>query len=334
MASVEEVAVEKGTEKKSAIRRFLDFYNRSDLAKPLIPLLLLIAASIAVAPHYFLMPMNIKVILMQTTPLALIATGEMLPILMAGIDLSVESAQGFAAMIAALLTVKMGGILVPILVAIAAATLVGAINGAVVTKLKVYSFVTTMATYAIFRAAILLMVKKPIWGLHQYNLFLYDFGTFIPVGFLMALAVIIFMYFVMTRTTFGRIVYGIGSNEEAIHLAGLRATTVKFLAFTIAGVLYGLGGVMLIPMAGEAVDPWSAYGNMLYAIAACVIGGIALTGGVGNPLGPLLGSFILIIITDILNIVGITTLAAQEIAIGLILLGAAASITRGLKYVK
>ena len=320
---------------KSLLRRFLAFYQESDLAKPLIPLIILVAASIALAPRYFLMPMNIKVILMQVTPLALIATGEMFAILMAGIDLSVESAQGLAAMVAALLTIQMGGdIAIPILVAIAAATLVGMINGTIVTKLKVYSFVTTMATYAIFRAVILIIANKPIWGLHQYEPFKYDYGTYIPIGFVMALLVIFGVYFLMTRTTFGRIVYGLGSNEEAIRLAGIRADLVKFLAFTIAGVLYGLGGVMLIPMTGEAVDPWSAYGNMLYAIASCVIGGIALTGGVGHPLGPLMGAFILVILTNILNILGITTIAAQQIIIGLVLIGAAASLTRGLKYVK
>ncbi len=322
-------------ESRSLWRRFVTYYHESDFAKPLIPLVILVAGSIALSPSYFLSPMNIKVILMQVTPLALIATGEMFAILMAGIDLSVESAQGLAAMVAALLTVQMGGdILVPILVAIGAATLVGMINGAIITKLKVYSFVTTMATYAIFRALILIISNKPIWGLHQYDPFTYDYGSFIPVGFVLAMVIIFGIYLLMTRTTFGRLVYGIGSNEEAVRLAGIRADLIKFVAFTIAGVLYGVGGVMLIPMTGEAVDPWSAYGNMIYAIAACVIGGIALTGGVGHALGPLLGAFILIILTDILNILGITTIAAQQIIIGLVLIGAAASITRELKYVK
>ncbi|RLG85244.1 MAG: hypothetical protein DRO39_06100 [Thermoprotei archaeon] len=317
------------------LRKFVEFYQTHEIAKPLIPLLLLIAASVALAPHYFLAPMNIKVILMQTTPLALIATGEMLAILMAGIDLSVGSTQAATAMLAAIITKSTGNLGLAVAVAIALGTLVGAINGTLVTKLKIYSFVATLAGLVIWRSFVIIVSGgRLIYGLSEYSVFLNDYGTYIPMGFLLALAVIIGVYLLMTKTTFGRYIYGIGSNEEAVRLAGVRADLVKFLAFTLAGALYGLGGVMLIAMGGFAVDPWSAQGNELNAIASCVIGGIALTGGTGHPLGPLLGAAILTILTNILVLLGVTELATQQIFVGIVLIAAAASLTRGLRYVK
>ncbi|MEM2221792.1 MAG: ABC transporter permease [Ignisphaera sp.] len=322
-------------ELNSVIARFKHLYSSYELSRALIPLILLLIASIGMSPQYFLNPMNIKVVLMQITPLALIATGEMLIILMGSIDLSPGSAQAATAMIAAIITRATDNILLAMLAAIALGTTIGVINGVLVAKLKIYSFVATLAALVIWRSFVIVVSGgRLIYGLTQYSVFTQDFGTYIPIGFLLAVFIIILIYVLLIKTVFGRYIYGLGSNEEAVRLAGVRADLAKFLAFTIAGALYGLGGVMLIAMGGFAVDPWSARGNELNAIASCVLGGIMLTGGSGHPLGSLLGASMLTILTNILVLLGVTEIAVQQTVVGIVLIGAATALTRGLRYVK
>jgi len=329
------MSTESGFKNQSLLSRFISFYQTYEISRPLMPFIMLIIVSIALAPTYFLAPMNLKVILMQTTPLALIATGEMFVILMGSIDLTPGSAQAATAMLSAFIMLRTGDLGLAIIAALALGAFIGSINGLLVTKGKIYSFVATLAGLVIWRAfVIILSGGKLIYGLTPYAIFTADYGTYIPMGFIIAVIVIIVAYLVLTRTTFGRYIYGLGSNEEAVRIAGVRADVVKFLAFMIAGTLYGLGGVMLIAMGGLAIDPWSAQGNELNAIASCVIGGILLSGGSGHPLGPLLGAATLTILTNILVLMGLTQVAMQQIAVGIVLISAAVALTRGLRFVK
>lgn len=320
---------------RAIFRSVANLYSSYEILRPLIPLLILIIVSMIIAPRYFLTPTNVKVILMQSTPLAIIATGEMLVLLKGSVDLSAGSVQAAAAMLAAIITRSTGNTALAVVSAIAIGLLAGAVNGLLVTKFKIYSFVATLAGLVIWRAFVIVISQgKLVYGLSQYALLTYDWGTYVPLGFVLALAIIALIYMMLARTTFGRYIYGIGSNEEAVRLAGVRADLVKFLSFTIAGGLYGIGGIMLIAMGGLAVDPWSAQGNELNAIASCVIGGIPLTGGVGNPLGSLMGAATLTILNNILVLIGVTELALQQTVVGIVLIAAATALTRGLRYVK
>lgn len=314
---------------------FKHVYSTYEISRALVPLVVLIIASIALAPSYFLKPINIKVILMQVTPLALIATGEMLVILMGSIDLSPGSALAATAMLSALVVRQTGSLPQAILTAIGLGTAIGAINGLLVTKLKIYSFVATLAALVIWRSFVIVVSGgRLIFGLREYASLAEDFGTYVPVGFVITLFVVFCIYLLLTRTVVGRYIYGLGSNEEAIRLAGVRADVAKFLAFTLAGTLYGVGGVMLIAMSGLAVDPWTARGFELNAIASCVLGGVMLTGGSGHPLSGLLGAAILTILSNILVLLGITEIAVQQTVVGIVLVAAATALTRGLKYAK
>lgn len=325
----------KANTMSTVIAKFKHFYRTYELSRALIPLILLIIVSIAMSPRYFLNPVNVKVVLMQITPLALIATGEMMIILMGSIDLSPGSAQAATAMLAAMITRSTNNIPLAIASAVGLGTLIGAINGLLVSKLKIYSFVATLAALVIWRSFVIVVSGgKLIYGLTQYEVFTRDYGTYIPVGFVIMILVVVAIYTLLRKTVFGRYIYGIGSNEEAVRLAGIRADLAKFLAFTLAGTLYGLGGVMLISMGGYAVDPWSARGNELNAIASCVLGGIMLTGGSGHPLGGFLGASVLTILSNILVLLGITEIAVQQTVVGIVLIGAATALTRGLRYVK
>ncbi len=331
----ETVAVEKRRAQRSALRKFLDFYNQQEIARPLIPFIIILVVSIALSPQYFLSPSNLKVVLFQSAPIILLAIGEGIIIIMGSIDLTPGSVAGLSALVTGLVTLSTGNIALAITIAILAGLATGVINGLLVSKFKVYSFIATLAGLEIWRAVDLTITGgSPIYGLTQYSFLMIDFHTFIPLVFMIALAITLIFWYLLTRTTWGRIIYGIGSNEEAVRLAGAHADLAKFLAFTIAGLLYGLAGVMLVATGGYVVDPWTAYGYELYAIAAAVLGGIALTGGTGHPIGPFFGALILTILTDILIIMGITQYTIQEIIIGIILIAAAPALTRGLRWVK
>ncbi|MCI4436709.1 MAG: ABC transporter permease [Ignisphaera sp.] len=330
----EEIAVVKG-KRKSPLRAFLDFYNTHDLARPLLPFIAILIAAISISPKYFLASANLKVLLYQTSPIALLALGEALIIIMGSIDLTPGSVAGFAALFAGLITLNTGNVPYAIALTLLATTAIGALNGFLVARLKIYSFIVTLAGLEIWRAVDLSITGgSPIYGLYQYGFLMQDFHTFIPLVFIIALIVYVVFLLILMRTTWGRIIYAIGSNEEAVHLSGTHASLAKFLAFTVAGFLYGVAGIMLIATSAYIVDPWTAYGYELYAIAAAVIGGIALTGGTGHPIGPLLGAFVLTILTNILIIMGYTQYTIQEIIIGIILIAAAPALTRGLRWVK
>ena len=327
--------VEKKKKQPSILRRFVNFYNQQEIARPLIPLIVILIASIALSPRYFLSPANLKVVLFQSAPIALLALGEGMIIIMGSIDLTPGSVAGLSALVTGIITLSTGNIALAITIAVLAGLITGAINGLLVTKFKVYSFIATLAGLEIWRAVDLSITGgSPIYGLYQYSFLMIDFHTFIPLVFVITLVITLIFWYLLTRTTWGRILYGIGSNEEAVRLAGTHADLAKFLAFTIAGMLYGVAGVMLVATGGYVVDPWTAYGYELYAIAAAVLGGIALTGGTGHPLGPFLGALILTILTNILIIMGVTQYTIQEIIIGIILIAAAPALTRGLRWVK
>lgn len=320
---------------RSILRAISKSYERHEILRPLLPLVALVIVSTVISPKYFLTPTNVKVVLMQVTPLALIATGEALIILKGSIDLSVGSVQAAAAMTAALITVSTGNVALAALSAIALGTMAGALNGVLVVRFKIYSFVATLAGLVIWRAFVIVISQgKLVYGLSQYAILTNDWGTYVPLGFVIAIMIIAAIYLILSRTVFGRYIYALGSNEEAVRLAGVRADLVKFLSFVVAGALYGIGGVMLIAMGGLAVDPWSAQGNELNAIASSVIGGIPLSGGAGSPLGPLMGAATLTILNNILVLIGVTEIALQQTVVGIVLIAAATSLTRGLRYVK
>lgn len=320
--------------RNTVLNKFLKLYSEHDIVKPIIPFILILIAGVVVSPYNFTSPENIRVVLLQASPIALLAVGEGMVIIMGSIDLTPGSVAGFTSMLAGIVVASTGNALLAAFVAIGVGALIGLLNGVLVTKLKIYSFIATLAGLEIWRAITLSITGgSPIFGLKQFSLLAVALGP-IPMVFIISLLLTALMWYLATNTTYGRLVYGLGSNEEAIRLAGARADAVKIVTFTIAGALYGTAGALLIPVSGYAVDPWTAYGYELTAIAAAVIGGISLSGGSGNVFGPFIGALVLTILTNILIIFGISQYTIMEIIIGIILIAAAPALTRGLKWVK
>ncbi len=300
--------------------------------KPLLALIGLFIASSILSPH-FLSPYNQRILLLQTAPLAMLALGESMIILMGSIDLSPGSTMALAGTVAAIVYIDYGQPLsVAILAGLATGALVGFINGILVTKAKIPSFVATLAALVAGRGTVLILTGgQPIVGLTSFRVFTNPILG-IPLMVWIFILFTIINILLLKRTSLGLKVYSIGGNEEAARYSGINADLIKLTIFVLAGLYYSIAGLMMNARL-EVAYPWTGWGYELDAIASSVLGGIQLTGGIGSPLGPTLGAYILTLITNILILLGVNPYV-QWVVKGAVLAIAATALTRGLRYVK
>lgn len=296
-----------------------------------IMLAVLIAAS-AILSEHFLTGQNIYNLLRQLAPLALISIGMLLVILTGGIDLSVGSVAAIGGMSVALLMPAMpfdGAIALVICVLASAAfgALLGAVNGVLVAMFGLASFVATLAMMTMARGLAYMMSNgqpvrfpKDLPTAQLLQVFgskgLPVLGTPWPVVF--ALAVILLFVFLLRRTHWGRLTVATGSNETAVRLAGLPVGRYKFLAYTIAGGLSALAGIIATSRTAVGT-PVTGVGLELDAIAACVIGGALLSGGKGTVTNTMIGVLILGLIGNIMNLMSVPAYP-QQIIKGMIII--------------
>ena len=240
-----------------------------------------------------------SLILQQVAVVGALAVGQTLIILTAGIDLSV----GAIAILAMLFSAKLsadGGLPGPVavLVGIAVGTAAGAINGLLVTRLRLPPFIVTLGTLSVFTAMALLysggqsvqasaMPDLMVWTGEIVNL-----GGFrVTTGVFMVVLLYVVIGFVLKQTGWGRHVYAVGNDAEAARLVGISVNRVLLSVYTLAGLIYGITAWILIGRAGAASPNAAAEAN-LESITAVVIGGTSLFGGRGAVLGTLLGALI------------------------------------------
>jgi len=283
-----------------------------------IALLLMIAIFSATAPH-FTDESNVKNILTQITINLIMATGMTFVILIGGIDLSVGSVLALCAMVAGLV-LKSQWLPVPIAIAAAALTSVvvgmtcGLINGFVSSFWSVPSFIVTLGMLNIARGAALEVTDART--LFEFPNMFNDFGTAtllrIPAIFLVALALVLLGWAVLTRTVVGRLIYSIGNNEEAVRLSGHNTFIFKVAAFVISGLTVGIGAIIYMARLTIA-SPILGTGFELNAIAAVIIGGTSLNGGRGSLIGTFLGACLIGVLADGLILIGIGDFVRQMI---------------------
>ena len=249
----------------------------------------------------FLTPYNIYSVLAYNSMFGLIALGMAFVIMTGGIDLSVGSVAAFASVIAALLSPH--GLWIALFGAVAAAALLGLINGLVIARLKILPFIATLAMLLAARGLALIFSGNQSVSVdydHGFTTFGQESIAGVPYTVIvLALAFLIGMI-VLRYTRFGRHVLAIGGNEEASRLMGLPVERTLLTVYTLSGALAGLAGVILASQFG-AGQPTEGLGWELTAIAAVVVGGTLLTGGVGSIGSTLLGVLLLGLIFNILN---------------------------------
>jgi len=277
-------------------------------------LVLAIAALIAlVATRFpgFARPGNLAVVFNDTSILMILALGQMTVILTRSIDLSMAAILAFTGMAVAMLNSAMPGLPLPLLIAAALAIglVLGSINGLLVWKLDIPSIVVTLGTLTIYRGATFVLSGGAWVNADQMSPPFINFQRAsllgLPVLSWIAILTIAAFYLFMTRTPLGRSIYAVGVNPTASVYAGTDVGRTKCIAFCISGMVAGLSGYLWVSryvIASVEV----ANGYELSIIAACVIGGISIAGGIGSVGGAVLGAIFLGIIQSALPVINVS----------------------------
>ena len=279
---------------------------------------LFIALTIA-TPH-FLTVINLSSVARQTAVINIMALGMTLIIITGGIDLSVGSILGISGLFGCMAIQGGQPIPVAIFTGIGTGLLCGLLNGLMITQLKINPFIVTLGTLEAYRGLALVISKGlPVHGLPDAFSFLGD-GNLLGIPFsLWILAVCaVLMHFVLENTKLGRFAFAIGSNASAAYYAGVPINFHLTAVYAIAGVLTGLAGMIEASrlMTGQ---PTAGQGYELQAIAAVVIGGGSLQGGEGSVVGTLIGAFIMGLLSNGSDLLGINPYW-QQVVIGAVII--------------
>lgn len=283
--------------------------HRRDLAFAALTLALFIAVTIAFPG--FAAPRNLAGLLDDTAILIMLALGQMLVILVRGIDLSIAANLALCGMIAAVLDRTWLGLGVGpvLLLALASGALLGAFNGLLVWKLRLPPIVVTLGTMSIYRGAIYLLSRGAWVNENEMSRDFLAFprGEFLGLTVLSWLAIVVAAAFVLAlrRSPLARDLYAAGGNPEAANYSGIDAGRMQFIAYTVCGALAGVCGYLWVARFAVAYTD-IALGFELSVIAACLIGGVAIAGGVGSAVGVVLGCLFIGIIRSSLPLVGIS----------------------------
>ncbi|MGV8981963.1 ABC transporter permease subunit [Clostridium sp.] len=287
--------------------------------KSLIGLLILCLVISVITPRFLTIP-NIKNVFTQVSVNAVIAIGMTFVILTGGIDLSVGSILAISGAVAASIIKSTGNIYLAIIVALAIGSMVGLINGLLISKGKIQAFIVTLATMTIFRGVTYVYTNgTPISGLGE-NFSVIGNKTVLGLPIPVVFTIIVFglAYYVLSQTRYGRYLYALGGNEDSARLSGINTDKIKTLVYVICGAAAALSGIIVASRIGSA-SPNAGVGFELDAISAVVLGGTSLSGGEGSVVGTIIGALIIGVLNNGLNLVNVSPFY-QAIIKGLVIL--------------
>lgn len=285
-------------------------------------LLVLIIISAVLSP-VFLNPENIFNTLRQASAIGIVSIGATLVILNGSIDLSVGSILSLAAcMTTGLMAGKDGKTLLAIVAVMLAGLLFGFINGVITTKRKVEPFIITLGMMTVIQGIVLYYTKGSPVGQIAPNLKFLGNGYLwiIPVPVIVFAIIFVIATIVLHRTVFGRYIYSVGGNAEASRLSGIKVDRNKIYVFMLSGLFAAIAGIVLAARVTVG-DPYIGQGYELDGIAAAVIGGTSMAGGVGGLGGTIAGVLIITIMNNMLNLLNVSPFS-QQIVKGLIIIAA------------
>lgn len=291
--------------------------------------LVLACAFFAFQSDRFLTGQNFSLILQQVMVVGVLAIGQTLIILTGGIDLACGAIMALGTMVMTKFAVEAGW---PPLLAITAGLGVtgafGLLNGLLVTRIKLPPFIVTLGTLNIaFALTQIYSAAQTVTGLPPALTFFGNTfrlgGTALTYGTLLMLALFLVTWFVLSQTAPGRHVYAVGNNPEAARLTGIPTQRVLLLVYTVAGLIYGVAGLLLVARTGVG-DPNAGQTDNLDAITAVVLGGTSLFGGRGVIFGTLLGALIVGVFRNGLTLTGVPSVYQILITGILVILAVAA----------
>lgn len=316
-----------------------------DKYSSIVVLLVMVVLASLISDAFFTSS-NILNVLRQVAANGILSIGLLMVIITGGIDISIGSVVGITSVLFAALydpesavgpfqwLVRLlsnlvfdgtGGLIIAIVILLIFGGLFGLVNGLVICKAKVQPFIMTIGTLTLYRGVALLVSNgKPIYmspETAETVQFLGDgriaFG--IPTQVIVLIVVGVIMAFLLNRTIFGRYIKAIGGNQESARVAGINVDKYKTWAYILSGALASVAGVILTARTTTG-DPTLGESFEMNAIAACVIGGAKLTGGVGTIGGTIIGAVIIGIINNILNLANISTYYQYVVRGGIIIL--------------
>ena len=295
----------------------------------IILIILILAVIVTLRAPVFLTMGNFKDILLDISILVIVALAQTMVILTHGIDLSVGSVIGLVAMMVAF-TIKANPtipLVVVVLLGMALGAILGSFNGLIIAIGKVPPIIATLGTLSIYRGMIFLYSKGywiPPFQLPD-TFKLLSKGTFlgIPHIIIFAIVVAILVYYFLNYTRTGRDIYAVGSNPDAAQYVGIRKQRIIFLVYVMTGIAAGLAGVLWASRF-ESSQTNTALGFELQTVAASIVGGVSISGGVGTVPGVLLGALLLGMINNSVTLVRISPFWEQA-AQGLLILIAVVS---------
>ncbi|MFP1629000.1 substrate-binding domain-containing protein [Streptomyces sp. 5K101] len=267
----------------------------------------------------FLTTQNLFNVGVQAAVTAILAFGVTFVIVSAGIDLSVGSVAALSATVLAWTATSEGvPVWLAVVLAVATGLACGFVNGALVSYGKLPPFIATLAMLSIGRGLSLVISQgSPIAFPDSVSVLGDTLGGWLPVPVLVMVAMGLVTALILTRTYIGRSMYAIGGNEEAARLSGLRVQRQKLVIYALSGLFAAVAGIVLASRLVSA-QPQAAQGYELDAIAAVVIGGASLAGGVGKASGTLIGALILAVLRNGLNLLSVSAFW-QQVVIGVVI---------------
>ena len=293
----------KASFNKSNLQKFYSNYSY------LVSFLILFFIATIINPR-FLSYTNLSTLLKQATIIGIVALGMNLVIIAGMIDLSVGSLVALTAGLGVIVLNSTGSIFLTLIFSLVFGTILGGINGILITKGKIAPFIVTLATMSAFRSIIVQLGQGGPFnvGEKSYNTFrLIAAGETLGIPNLAIIFIItaVIISIIMNKTKFGRYVYAVGSNENATNLTGINVNRMKNAVFCITGLLSGLSAFLLSSRLTSITAPNAGLGFELDAIASVAIGGTAMNGGRGKVFGTFLGAIMLQMINNILVIANI-----------------------------
>lgn len=293
--------------------------TRHKLSVGLVLILMMIIFSF-VSP-YFLKVDNLMTIALQAAITGITAYGMTYVLISGAVDLSLGSNIAFTSVVCALLIEAHVDMVLAICITLVVGSIVGLLNAVMVAKMKMPPFIATLGAQMVLRGlALTITGAKPIYveipifkGIAQYRLF--DVIP-LPVIYMAVLAVI--AAFVLRKTVIGRNIYAVGSNEEAARLSGINLTKIRMFAYMFCGVMVAVAGIVMTSRVNSG-QPDIAVGYEGNAIAAAVIGGTAMRGGRGTISGTILGTFIMQVLMNGLNLMNVSQYL-QMVATGIVVI--------------
>lgn len=308
------------TQKNILNSNFIKFRSLLKSELGLVFILFSLIITFSIFSEYFLTSRNLLNITRQISINLIIAIGMTFVILTGEIDLSVGSIAALAGVATGSVIVVTSSIFLGIMAGIFVGVLIGLLNGVLTVYGKVQSFIVTLAMLGLARGLALVWTDgKPISGLpSNFSILGAGYVGIIPVSTIVAIFIFVIAFIIFSRTKHGVYIRSIGANREAARLSAIPVKRYRIIAFLLSGLLSAVGGIIITSRLISA-QPTAAEGMELNVIAAVILGGSSLSGGIGTITGTLLGAIIIGVINNGMNLIGISAFF-QQIVKGIIIL--------------